>query len=82
MQHRARKHHVREVVGERHFLHSLDAKVFRRQMTRQLPHVGDRPRVDIDAENRIALAQQIDQIAAAAAARVEHAHSRQYAPLQ
>ena len=61
-------------------LDRLGAKVVgrqrRRQARRERAHVADRVGIRVDAVDVAALAQQVDEVAAAAAARVEHAIAR------
>lgn len=71
---------VGEGVGERHGLDVLGAEVGggkkRRKRGCEVSHFGDGFGIRIDAEDLIAFAEEIDEIATISAAGVEDAHSR------
>ena len=86
VKHRAADRDVRTLVLERHGFDAIHAEAIRGQLggefTGHAPHGVHRHWVGIGAEDVVALAQQVDEIAAVAAARVEHAHAGRDASTQ
>ena len=79
MEHGVADDDVEPGVGERHALDGVEPDLFQREAWRQrrshLAHVDDRLRVLVDGVDVEALAQEVHEVASAAAAGVEHAHA-------
>ncbi len=78
VEHRAGDHDVKGLVAKTHLFNSVDAKVVRRQMRRELrgqrSNLCDCLRRLIDAARIESAPEKIDEIAAAATAGIKHPH--------
>ena len=76
----AAEHDVGEPIGERHLLDGLDTEVGLGKRRREPPgdgtHRRERAGIGVDAEDLEAVPEEVDEVAAAAAAGVEDAHAR------
>src|SRR5580765_2710354 len=82
----ATQDYVEASISKRHPLDRFDAKVVRRQMRRQLsgqlPSLGNRGARFVDRKNLHATPEQIDEITPRATAGIQHPHPRNDSPLQ